>query len=81
LKLSDEESVLEDAASQAVASSSDEDDETQQGESSFPQLVMPSIQMPTRRPFTTNGRAMGKLKVLIAGESGSCLQLESFALQ
>lgn len=77
LKLSDEEYMAEDAASQAVASSSDEDEdedeedgEAHQGDSSFPQLVMPSIQMPARRPFTANGRAMGKLKVLIAGASG-----------
>jgi septin family protein len=74
LKLSDEDSNLDDIASQVVASSGEEEDEeTQQGESgtsSFPQLVMPSIQMPTRRPFTDKGRAMGRLKVLIAGESG-----------
>jgi hypothetical protein len=37
---------------------------------SFPQLVMPSIQMPSRRPFTTKGKAMGKLKVLLAGQTG-----------
>jgi hypothetical protein len=58
-----------------LASSSEEEDrgedgEVQLGDSSFPQLVMPSIQMPTRRPFTANGRAMGKLKVLIAGAAG-----------
>ena len=72
LKLSDEESAVDDAASQAIASSSEEEDEdTQHGEfMSFPQLVMPSIQMPTRRPFTDKGKALGKLKVLVAGESG-----------
>ncbi|KAI0019021.1 Septin-domain-containing protein [Xylariomycetidae sp. FL0641] len=37
---------------------------------SAPQLVMPSIQMPKRRPFTDAGRNMGRLKVLIAGDSG-----------
>jgi hypothetical protein len=31
---------------------------------------MPSIQMPTRRPFTTKGKSMGKLKVLVAGRAG-----------
>lgn len=73
LKLSDEESVLDEVASQAIASSSEEDEdaETQQAaSSSFPQLVMPSIQMPTRRPFTIKGKSMGKLKVLVAGETG-----------
>uniref|UniRef100_L7IUR4 Septin-type G domain-containing protein n=1 Tax=Pyricularia oryzae (strain P131) TaxID=1143193 RepID=L7IUR4_PYRO1 len=33
-----------------------------------PQLVMPSIKMPSRRPFTDEGKAIGRLKVLIAGE-------------
>ncbi|KAK4163440.1 hypothetical protein QBC43DRAFT_239081 [Cladorrhinum sp. PSN259] len=37
---------------------------------SAPQLVMPSIKMPSRRPFTTEGKAMGKLKALVAGDSG-----------
>jgi hypothetical protein len=74
LKLSDEDSVLGDSGSQAIASSGDEEEEdaeTQPGAAdSFPQLVMPSIQMPTRRPFTTKGKAMGKLKVMVAGEIG-----------
>ncbi|KAF1942165.1 hypothetical protein EJ02DRAFT_403059 [Clathrospora elynae] len=72
-KLSDEESVLDDITSQAVASSGEEEEDadTQQAaSSSFPQLVMPSIQMPTRRPFTIRGKAMGKLKVMVAGETG-----------
>jgi hypothetical protein len=74
LKLSDEESGLDEAASQVITSSGEEEEgEIQSGESSsFPQLVMPSIQMPTRRPFTDRGKAMGKLKVLVAGESGAC---------
>jgi hypothetical protein len=74
LKLSDEESALDEISSQVITSSGEEEDEkdTEQGAScSFPQLVMPSIQMPTRRPFTTKGKAMGKLKVLVAGEAGS----------
>ncbi|KAF2271036.1 hypothetical protein CC78DRAFT_527985 [Lojkania enalia] len=72
LKLSDEESGLDEVTSQALISSGEEEDEnTEQSTSeSFPQLVMPSIQMPTRRPFTSRGKAMGKLKVLVAGEVG-----------
>jgi hypothetical protein len=72
LKLSDEEFALDEIASQVVTSSGEEDEgDTEQGaSSSFPQLVMPSIQMPTRRPFTAKGKAMGKLKVLVAGEAG-----------
>ncbi|KAI1861358.1 uncharacterized protein JN550_010888 [Neoarthrinium moseri] len=37
---------------------------------SAPQLVMPSIKMPSRRPFTETGKSLGRLKVLIAGKSG-----------
>ncbi|CAK7231316.1 hypothetical protein SCUCBS95973_007871 [Sporothrix curviconia] len=37
---------------------------------SAPQLIMPSIKMPSRRPFTEAGKNMGRLKVLIAGDSG-----------
>jgi hypothetical protein len=72
LKLSDEESTMDDAASQAVVSSGEDEDqvETQQDNMSFPQLVMPEMQMPTRRPFTTRGKAMGKLRVMVAGETG-----------
>jgi hypothetical protein len=71
LKLSDEESGLDEVTSQVISSSEEEAEEHQQDSSgSFPQLVMPSIQMPARRPFTTKGKAMGKLKILIVGESG-----------
>lgn len=69
--------VPEDTMSQAVVSDGDEDDagDEQIGAAeslmSFPQLVMPSIQMPERRPFTAKGRAMGRLKVLIAGPEGT----------
>lgn len=43
---------------------------------SAPQLVMPSIKMPSRRPFTDEGKRIGRLKVLIAGDSG---RFRSFA--
>ena len=59
------------------AVSSDEDEEyadrgagTPGEGGSAPQLIMPSINMPSRRPFTTTGRSMGRLKVLVAGDSG-----------
>lgn len=35
-----------------------------------PQLIMPSLKLPSRRPFTDEGKSMGRLKVLIAGDSG-----------
>ncbi|KAI0455188.1 hypothetical protein F5B21DRAFT_472289 [Xylaria acuta] len=37
---------------------------------SAPQLVMPSINMPSRRPFTETGKGLGRLKILLAGDSG-----------
>jgi len=37
---------------------------------SAPQLIMPSLKLPSRRPFTDEGKSMGRLKVLIAGDSG-----------
>lgn len=67
---SDEE-FTDEGASQAIVSS-EEDDMEPQSEimESVPQLVMPSIKMPSRRPFTDRGKGMGRLKVLIAGDSG-----------
>ncbi|KAK0653843.1 hypothetical protein QBC41DRAFT_351593 [Cercophora samala] len=44
--------------------------EIMESSGSAPQLIMPSIKMPSRRPFTEQGRQMGRLKVLIAGDSG-----------
>ncbi|PVH97823.1 hypothetical protein DM02DRAFT_730281 [Periconia macrospinosa] len=70
LKLSDEDPASDEVASQAIASSEEEEDAAPDSSGSFPQLVMPSIQMPSRRPFTNKGKAMGKLKLLVAGESG-----------
>lgn len=40
------------------------------GSDNIPQLIMPSLRMPSRRPFTDRGKAMGRLKVVIAGASG-----------
>jgi hypothetical protein len=67
--------LTDDGGSQAILSSGDEDTQSpdiMEGSSSS-QLVMPSIQMPSRRPFTDKGKNMGRLKILIAGDSGmSC---------
>ena len=35
-----------------------------------PKFIMPSLTIPSRRPFTEAGKAMGKLKILVAGSSG-----------
>lgn len=79
LRLSDEDDGLtEDNTSQAIAPSDDEDAEDedqsrtmQNMSSSMPELVMPSLSMPSRRPFTPKGRAMGRLKVAVAGARGN----------
>lgn len=75
LKLSDEEGGFDESGSQAITSSGEEEETTLEESGSFPQLVMPSLQMPSRRPFTTKGKAMGKLKVLVAGQAGTSLPL------
>lgn len=64
---------ITDEQSQAVVSG-EEDNEDREipdpGVASMPQLIMPSLRMPSRRPFTSRGKAMGRLKVLLAGASG-----------
>ena len=55
--------------SQAVLSSGD-DEVTSSPKAMEPdsgsQFVMPSITMPTRRPFTEKGKSMGRLKIMVA---------------
>lgn len=65
--------LTDDGASQAIMSSGEEEekdmpDVEESGMTS--QLVMPSITMPSRRPFTDKGKNLGRLKVLVAGDSG-----------
>jgi hypothetical protein len=71
---SEAEYYTDEVASQAIVSSGDEDTEmpsqVMDSSSSASQLVMPSISMPSRRPFTEKGKNLGRLKVLIAGDSG-----------
>ena len=74
----DDISITDDINYQMVASGGEEekpDELALSGSSSASQLIMPSIKMPTRRPFTERGRAMGRLKVLFAGASGRRKQL------
>src|SRR5690554_4205484 len=40
------------------------------GEMNAPQFIMPEITMPSRRPFTEKGKRIGRLKIMIAGDSG-----------
>ena len=69
---SDEES-MDEGGSQALASSEDEAEAEAPPEvgNSAPQLIMPSIKMPSRRPFTDRGKAIGRFKILIAGNTGN----------
>jgi hypothetical protein len=69
-----EADFTDDMASQAIQSSGDEERDVPSSvmdSSCTSQLVMPSITMPSRRPFTERGKNLGKLKVLIAGDSGT----------
>lgn len=70
-------SLSEETGSQALSMSMELEPETDlslEGYDRVPQLVMPSIKMPSRRPFTDEGKRIGRLKVLIAGDSGRCLK-------
>ncbi|KAK4889489.1 hypothetical protein LTR27_011750 [Elasticomyces elasticus] len=73
-RLSDEESsVVDETGSQAIHSSSEEDEDIHargSQDSSMPQLVMPSISVSARRPFTERGKRMGRLKVMVVGNKG-----------
>lgn len=74
LRHSDEDS-MDERGSQAILSS--EDDEIEHPpeiQGTAPQLIMPSIKMPSRRPFTERGKDIGRLKILIAGDSGTAIQ-------
>ncbi|POS85845.1 hypothetical protein EPUL_001875 [Erysiphe pulchra] len=71
--ISDTGYCTDDVISQDVISNTGEEQLISTSEfdcESTPQFVMPSIKMPSRRPFTEKGRNMGRLKVLIAGDSG-----------
>lgn len=71
LRQDDSDSMVDDVASQAIVSSEeDEMDVAVDASQIAPQLIMPSIKMPSRRPFTERGKDMGRLKILIAGGSG-----------
>ena len=69
---SESDFLTDELGSQAIVSGAEEDNEvpSEQLDSSASQLVMPSIKMPSRRPFTDRGKNMGRLKIMIAGDSG-----------
>ncbi|KAI5370790.1 Putative P-loop containing nucleoside triphosphate hydrolase [Septoria linicola] len=66
-RLSDEEhSVRDETGSQAICSSSGDEGQSPDLERT-PQLVMPSLSMPVRRPFTDQGRRTGRAKIMVVG--------------
>jgi hypothetical protein len=70
----DEDIISDDAASQAIASSEDDEDiRVEAVQDSQPELIMPSIKMPSRRPFTSRGKRLGRFKILVAGHKGQAL--------
>ena len=70
---SDDEN-MDDRSSQAVMSDSEEESAPVAAgitsNTTAPQFIMPSIMMPSRRPFSDKGMAIGRLKILLAGASG-----------
>lgn len=76
----DEISITDEINSQAVESG-DEDERTRTSPNIGPggpsQFIMPSLKMPSRRPFTERGKAMGRFKVLLAGAPGKFLPKRS----
>ncbi|PSK51648.1 hypothetical protein B9Z65_2915 [Elsinoe australis] len=78
VRLSDDDAIsFDDSASQAILSSSGDEDEEELGladtqtvpMSVGPQLVMPSVLLPARRPFTERGKQLGRMRILIAGHT------------
>lgn len=69
----DDISITDEINSQALGSD-DEDEMLHRSPFLAPggasQFIMPSIKMPSRRPFTERGKAMGRFKVLLAGAPG-----------
>lgn len=71
-------SICDEVASQALSLTEEAEPKPLLGmmdSGSAPQLVMPSIKMPSRRPFTDEGKRIGRLKVLIAGDSGTYMSV------
>lgn len=80
-KPSDEDSGVDETGSQAITSGGEEEAELpSEIQDSAPQLIMPSIKMPSRRPFTQRGKDMGRFKVLIAGGTGEYYRFSSVLL-
>lgn len=59
------------------------DDDSDMGGGRMPQFIMPTIALPSRRPFTETGLRLGKLRVLVAGQyqSGKSALIRSLVQQ
>lgn len=83
LPKSDDELTQDGNSSQAVESGDEEPldnaSSSMSMQDSAPQLIMPSIRMPSRRPFTDNGKQLGKFKILVAGGRGESRTLLGFS--
>lgn len=70
----DDISITDEINSQVIASG-DEDEHPggspRPGPVGASQLIMPSLKMPSRRPFTDRGKAIGRFKLLLAGAPGN----------
>lgn len=71
----DDLSITDEISSQALASNSEEEGTPEMGDhfgigDSSSQLIMPSIRMPSRRPFTDKGKTFGRFKLLVTGAKG-----------
>lgn len=69
----DDVSITDEINSQAVGSADEEERSRASphlGPGGASQFIMPCLKMPSRRPFTERGKAMGRFKVLLAGAPG-----------
>jgi hypothetical protein len=86
LRKADEGSVTDEVQSQAIASSEEEEPDMSSAlhdsslQESAPQLIMPSIKMPSRRPFTARGKTTGRFKIMVTGSNGMCEILQYIRL-
>lgn len=72
----DDISITDEISSQAIGSGDEEERSRASphlGPGGASQLIMPSIKMPSRRPFTERGKVMDRFKVLMAGAPGRSL--------
>lgn len=74
LPRSEDELTQDDYSSQAVESDEESQEQVLTSAVSVqdvaPQFIMPSIRIPSRRPFTDRGKQLGKFKIMVVGSPG-----------